>query len=158
MTRINLMVSSKILRGPSSLDMLRGFVIGALVGMFLSALMLVLSTKTAHAFLMAETEPGIAQVRSAQDKGLLITQMHDWKNSKTKKSFVYFCVAEKSKTPNKNADQRCFYGLKSDFAQLKKGQTLLGIEYGMQGRILNTSRVPFAKNKYFHMALVIKST
>jgi len=109
--------------------------------------------QSANAMVAAEVEPGIIELSTTTESGFEVTQFSEKFVRKSNKTWVYFCVKELSR----KTKEKCFYGQKDEFKDLKKGMRLNGVEYSLRRRIQNDKGyIPLQKNSYFYAALVIR--
>lgn len=107
----------------------------------------------ASAMTAAEIEPGVVEISTTNIYGFEIVDVAEKKIKE--KTWVYFCVAEKK--PLKSQKNKCFYGLKQDFSEVKAGLVLNGIQYGLKNRIQNSNGMaPFRKNAYFYAVKILR--
>lgn len=108
-----------------------------------------------------ETSPGVIEVRGSQDLGLAVTRTQQRKVGK--KTWVYFCVAERRATRLSTSmldrkNEKCFYGEPALFRQVQEGATFRSIEYGLRSRIFNgRGRIVIGAQRYFYPAYVLYS-
>jgi hypothetical protein len=106
----------------------------------------------------AEIEPGIIELSTTTEAGFKITDVAEKYTPKSKAKWVYFCLYEvTSHLKNKSDKQKCFYGSRDDFKNVKKGLVLNGIQYGLKNRIYNAKgNIPLQKNAYFYPVFVLR--
>ena len=103
----------------------------------------------AHAFVAYETSPGVIELRSHNDHGLVVTRVQSKKVSK--KSWTYFCVAEE-----KARAEKCFYADPGLFRNVRVGSAFASVEYGLRHRVHNNKgRIAIGSQRYFYPAYVL---
>ena len=105
---------------------------------------LMLMAKPAHAYLVHEIEPGIVEIRGAQEGTLIVQSLHIDKKTK----LVYIAVKETGPT-SRGENIKYFYAPLKEFS-LKKLQKFHFIQYGLAGRVQNQKRIPFGTQRYFY--------
>lgn len=112
-----------------------------------------IQVQSANAMTAAEIEPGIVELSTTNIYGFEVVAVESKKIKD--KDWVYFCLTEVK--PKKTHKVKCFYGLKQDFGEVKKGLVLNGLQYGLKNRIHNAKgNIPLKKNAYFYPARVLR--
>lgn len=114
--------------------------------------------EVSYAFVAYETSPGTVELRSKNDRGLMVTTVHTKAVGRTKTKWVYFCVSEL--TPARKISsldkEKCFYGSPEQFKNIRVNQKYASIEYGLKNRVYNNRNlIAIGTQRYFYPVYVL---
>ncbi len=108
---------------------------------------------TAHAFVAVETSPGVVQLRSTQDRGLVVSNTFIRTIGRSKKNWTYFCLSERDHVHKIETvrSEKCFYGPSSKFKNIRSYQEYKSLEFGLQKRVYNDKGyITIGTGRYFY--------
>lgn len=116
-----------------------------------------IQVQKAHAMMAAKVEPNVIELSTTHIYGFEVLDVAE--KSIKGIDWTYFCIgdAKPRRSLASKTKIRCFYGLKQDFSEVKKGDILNGIQFGTKDRIHNSKGlIPIKKNAHFYPARVLR--
>ncbi len=112
----------------------------------------------ANAFVAYETSPGTVELRSKNDRGLMVKNVQTRSIGRSKKKWLYFCVSEltPARKISSQDKEKCFYGSPQQFKNIRVSQKFASIEYGLKNRLYNNKNlITIGTQRYFYPVYVM---
>jgi hypothetical protein len=116
-----------------------------------------IQVQKANAMVAAKIEPNVIELSTTNIYGFEVKHVSHRKIKDVE--WTYFCISEAKprRSLASKSKLKCFYGLKQDFGEVKVGDILNGIQYGLKDKIQNKRGVtPLRKNAYIYPARILR--